>query len=136
MSDEQDGIDLGDALGADDSAAIECLTLYIPSKDKDGHTINSEPWVESALNLLSAIGGGATALPPVDGAWVNPETGKLIREKVVLTYTYVDPDKFEEKLDELRVFLHRMGRETNQGEVAVEFDSRLYKIRNYDPPRK
>jgi hypothetical protein len=30
------------------------------------------------------------------------------------------------------IFLHRMGRETNQGEIAFEFDGRFYRIRNFD----
>ena len=28
--------------------------------------------------------------------------------------------------------LHRMGRETNQGEIAFEFDGRFYRIRDFD----
>jgi hypothetical protein len=35
-------------------------------------------------------------------------------------------------LPELRSFLHRMGRETRQGEVAFEFDGRFYRIRGFD----
>jgi len=35
-------------------------------------------------------------------------------------------------LPRLREFLHRMGRETNQGEIAFEFDGRFYRIRNFD----
>lgn len=69
----------------------------------------------------------------MDGAWLNSETSQLIREKVVLAYTYVDPDAFEATLPELRTFLHQLGRETDQGEVAFEFDDRLFKIRTYDP---
>lgn len=29
-------------------------------------------------------------------------------------------------------FLHRMRRETNQGEIAFEFNGRFYRIRNFD----
>jgi hypothetical protein len=35
-------------------------------------------------------------------------------------------------LPRLREFLHRMGRETNQGEIAFEFDGRFYRIRTFD----
>lgn len=128
-------IDVGQAIGADDGAAIQCLTLYIPSQDRNGVAFDQRPWVEEALKLLSAIGGGATALPPVDGAWLNPETQELIREKVVLAYTYVDAEKFVARLPALRAFLHRLGRETDQGETVFEFDDRLYKIRAYDRNR-
>jgi hypothetical protein len=126
-------LDLVEVLGAAESAAIQRLTLYIPSRDKNGIEFDPRPWIGEALNLLSNIGGGATAMPPVDGTWLNPETSELVREKVVLVYTFIDPDKFEAMLEKLRAFLHRLGRETGQGEVVFEFDDRLYKIRDYDP---
>jgi hypothetical protein len=130
--DEQSALDLAERMGADESAAIQRLTLYIPSRDADGNPFDAKPWVDEALILLSRIGGGATALPPVDGAWLNPETSRLVVEKVVLAYTFIDPDRFEATLDELRSFLHRLGRDTGQGEVVFEFDDRLYRIRAYD----
>jgi hypothetical protein len=82
--------------------------------------------------LLSDIGGGATVLPPVDGAWFNPDTGMLIKEKIVLAYTYVQPGRFIRSLPRVRAFLHRMGRQTRQGEVVAEFANRLYRITTFD----
>lgn len=82
--------------------------------------------------LLSNIGGGATVLPPVDGAWFNPDTGRLIKEKIILAYTYVQPSRFIGSLPRVRAFLHRMGRQTRQGEVVAEFNNRLYRIITYD----
>lgn len=35
-------------------------------------------------------------------------------------------------LPRLREFLHRMGRETNQGEIAVDFDGRFHTIQTFD----
>jgi hypothetical protein len=119
-------------IGAVESAAADRLVFYIPSRDQDGVEFDPTPWVEEALVLLSDIGGGATALPPVDGAWKHPETGRLLREKVVLAYTYVDHAKFEAAIGQIREFLHRMGRQTNQGEIVCEFGSRMDKIRAYD----
>jgi hypothetical protein len=124
--------ELGSVLGAAESASIECLTFYIPSKDASGNDFDQRPWIDDALALLAEIGGGATVLPPAEGAWLNPETGLLIKENVVLTYTYVDPDRFVASLGNVRRFAHRLGRETRQGEVIIEFANRLYKIRQYD----
>ena len=42
------------------------------------------------------------------------------------------PGPFLEELPRLRRFLHRLGRDTNQGEVAVEFDGRFYRITKFD----
>lgn len=125
-------VDLGQALGAAEDTSIERLTLYIPSQDRDGRAFDPRPWIEEALHLLAAIGGGATAMPPADGAWQNPETGRLVMEKVALAYTFIDPDRFEDELPALTRFLHRLGRETNQGEVVCELAGQLYKIRDYD----
>jgi hypothetical protein len=128
-----DELDLAETLGAAESAAIERLTPYILCRDKNGIEFDQKPWVDEALKLLSNIAGGATAMPPVDGAWLNPETSELVQEKVVLVYTFIDPDRFEAMVKRLRAFLHRLGRRTGQGEVVFEFDDLLYKIRDYDP---
>lgn len=84
--------------------------------------------------MLSKFGEGATAMPPCDGAWRNPATGDLLREDVILVYSYVSAEKFESGIGRLREFLHRMGRDTGQGEVMCEINDRLYKIRSYDQP--
>jgi hypothetical protein len=125
-------VNLTARLGAAESASIECLTFYIPSRDRHGHAFDQEPWIDEALEILSDIGGGATVLPPAEGAWLNPQTGVLIREQVVLAYTFVDPHRFVARLADVRGFAHRMGRETCQGEVVIEFAGRLYKIRKFD----
>jgi hypothetical protein len=125
-------LDLGQALGAAEDASIERLTLYIPSHDRDGRRFDPQPWIDEALGLLARIGGGATAMLPADGAWLNPATDRLVVEKVVPVYTFIDPDRFEQQLGALRRFLHRLGRETNQGEVVCEFEGQLFKLRDFD----
>ncbi|MEW5747148.1 MAG: hypothetical protein AB1805_17100 [Nitrospirota bacterium] len=124
---------LARVLGALEEPSIQQLTLYIPNKDKNGRQIkNLERWVEEAQRILARIGGGSTALPPADGTWLNPENSDIIQEKTKIVYAYIYPDKFEDNIGSLREFLHRFGRETNQGEVVVEFDGRFYRIRKYD----
>src|SRR4051794_30371613 len=49
-----------------------------------------------------------------------------------LLYSEVQLPWFEASLIWLRGFLHRLGRETGQAEVAFEFADRLYKIRHFD----
>jgi hypothetical protein len=125
-------VNLAEAIGAAEHALSECLTLHIPSRDSDGNPIDQAPWIGEALAVLAQIGGRAITLPPVEAAWLNPETGRLIQDSVVLAYTHVDPERFEASLGWLRGFLHRLGHETNQTEVAFEFADRLYKIRDFD----
>jgi len=125
-------LDLAGALGADSAVAVQCFTLYVPNKDKhDAEIGNQRRWVLDAIRLLSEINGGATAIP-VEGGWLN-DVGKIILEGPVVVYSFISkPDEFLANLTRIRSFLHRMGRETNQGEVAFEFDGRFYRIRQFD----
>jgi hypothetical protein len=83
------------------------------------------------MGLLSEMNGGATALPPVEGAWRNDEA-VILWENPVVVYSFIRSESFLQYLPRLREFLHRMGRETNQGEIACEFDGRFYRIRTFD----
>lgn len=110
------------------------VSVYLPNKDKKDREFGTQrKWVLEAIRLLSAINGGATAIP-VEGGWVNDD-GELILEEPVVVYSYVaDTPKFIAELPRIREFLHRLGRDTNQGEVAFEFNGEFYRIRTYDQP--
>ena len=125
-------LNLGAALGASADAAVQCFAVYVPNKDRSDQEIGTQRlWVLEALRLLTEVNGGATAIP-VEGGWLCPD-GKIILEHPVIVYSYVtDPAAFARHLPRLRAFLHRLGRETNQGEVAFEFDDHFYRIRNFD----
>jgi hypothetical protein len=126
-------LDLVTELGAFEGTSTQRLTLYIPNMDRDGQVVvDQEQWVGKARELLTAIGRGATALPPADGNWLNEETGTVIWEQTRIVYCFIVPDRFRARIKDLRTFLHRFGRETNQGEVVVEFDNRFYRIRQFD----
>lgn len=125
-------MNLAKGLGAEEGFSTQKLCLYIPDRDKnDGEVPDYEQWVREAREILSRIGGGATALPPADGTW-EKESGEILWEHTRLVYCFVDPDRFEANIGALRTFLHRFGRETDQGEVVAEFDGRFYRIRTFD----
>jgi hypothetical protein len=107
------------------------FAIYIPNKDRDGTPVDQAGWIDAALRLLSEISGGATAMPPVTGAWRNPQTGALIVEEPVVVYSYVRPASFAERLEELAAFVRRMGRETNQGAIALEFDGEFFTVEDF-----
>ena len=67
-------------------------------------------------------------MPPIQGAWLNPQTQKLIIEEPVVIYSYIEPEIFALRLGELRDFIHRLGAETDQGQMAFEFDGEFYLI--------
>jgi hypothetical protein len=133
---ESDDVDIVSALGSDAGVSTQCITLYIPNKDQHGEEIgNQRKWVLEAVRLLSQINGGATVMPPVEGGWLNDES-EIIWENPVIVYSFIRPDEFVANLPRLREFLHRMGRETDQGEIAFEFDGRFYRIRKFDAVRR
>ena len=135
MSDQESdevNLDIAAFFGAEALASTQTFTIYVPNKDRDGKEIgNQRQWVLEALRLLGSIGGGATAMPPVEGVWANAE-GEFVWENPVLVYSYIKAEQFIANAHELKTFLHRMGRETRQGEIAFEFDGRFYRIHEFD----
>lgn len=133
MYNDDSTIDMADALGAEAAVASQRLTLYIPNKDSFGNEIGTQrQWVLEAAQLLAKIGGGFTIMPAAEGGWLNEETGELIWELPVLIYSYVKADRLLEHMGQVRSFMHRLGRETQQGEVAIEFDGLFFRINEYD----
>jgi hypothetical protein len=115
-------------------ASSQVFSIYVPNKDRDGNEIgNQRQWVLDALKLLGPVGGGATAMPPVEGVWIDDQ-GEFVWENPVVVYTYIKPDEFAAGLRQIREFLHRLGRETKEGEIAFEFDGRFYRIRQFHSP--
>jgi len=130
---QEQALDLEKELGADPGFSIQCFTAYVPNKDKNDREIgNQRRWVLDLIRLLSEFNGGATALP-AEGGWLNDE-GKIILEHPVIVYSHVrQPAEFRRHLPRLREFLHRMSRETNQGEIVFEFENAFFRIRTFDP---
>ena len=135
MTDDEDmlEIDVGAALGADSEPSTQVLTLFIPDRDREGRELgNQRRWVLEAADLLARIGGGVTIMPAVEGGWLDDERSSVVWERPVPLFTFVKPDAFVETLPALRAFAHRLGRETEQGEVAVLFDGVFHRLREFD----
>jgi hypothetical protein len=125
---------LEDVFGSEAEPNGILFVLFIPSKDKDGNDLSDqEMWADAAGDLLSELFGGATAMPPAKGKWLNEETNQIITEQVVLVHCYARPRHAndEDRLKQLARFLHRMGKETNQGEVAIVIDNVFHRIRKF-----
>lgn len=109
----------------------ERVAVYVPNKDMDGAPVEQKKWVDELVLVLSGMGGGATVMPPVTGAWLNADTGQLILEEPVIVYSYVDPNLFIERHLQLLDFVRRLGKETNQGAVGVEYGGTFFTVEDF-----
>lgn len=123
------------ALGATRPVGGEQVTLFIPSKDRVGRAIDQGFWTDEALTALALLFRGATAFPPGKGVWRDDARGgSLLRELTVMVVSYTPTKEFRRSLPALRAFLHRLGREAEQGEVGMVVNGKYYGISTYDEP--
>jgi hypothetical protein len=108
--------------------------LFIPSRDRDGEDIDHDSWVTGALETLGTLFRGATAYPRARGVWRDDERGGTLRyEEPTIVTCYADPKAMTDVArSQLRAFLHRLGRETNQGEVGIVIGDKYYGITEFD----
>ena len=80
------------------------------------------------LSVVGQFFRGGTAFPPGKGVWRDDlRGGQLLFETTVMVLSFADPNDLTEfALLELKAFLMRLGRETNQGEVGVVIDGIYY----------
>jgi hypothetical protein len=120
--------DFAKALGASQGAST-LLVLFIPSKDRTDQAIDQGYWVEEALKALGTLFGGATAFPQGKGVWRDDaQGGKLLFDDPVVIQCYTSEHTIESRAEELRAFLHRMGREARQGAIGLVIDREYLEI--------
>jgi hypothetical protein len=109
------------------------IVIFVPSKDRDGHTIDQEYWVDEVLTTLGGLFRGATAYPRGRGVWRDDERGgTLLQDEPVIIFSYVaEADLTTNALLGLYRTLSRMGRQANQGEIGVVIDGKYYGITEY-----
>jgi len=111
------------------------VVLFIPSMQRDGKTrVDQDYWVDSALEILGTVFGGATAYPKARGIWRDDERGgHLVCDEPVVIHCYTTPERIEDEdaLAELGSFCRRMGREAGQGEVGLVVGDEYFAIRDF-----
>src|SRR5207245_1144641 len=104
------------------------VVLFVPSKDRDGQSVDQDYWVDEVLRTLGRLFRGATAYPRGKGVWRDDlRGGALLTEEPVIAFSYAaSSDLTTASLTDLRHTLSRMGREAKQGEIGVVIDGKYY----------
>lgn len=125
---------IGARLGANRPVGTLLFVLFVPSADRYGDEIDHDYWVAEALATFGKLFRGATAYPRARGVWRDDDRGgELVFEQPTIVTCYANPaDVNEAALVELRSFLHRLGRETNQGEVGIVVGDEYHGISEFD----
>lgn len=123
-------------LGASQPVGTLTIVLFVPGRDREGKEIDHGFWVTAALETFGRLFRGATAYPRARGVWRDDERhGELQYEEPTIVTCYADPRAMTiEARWQLRAFLHKLGREANQGEVGIVIGSKYYGITKYDRP--
>jgi len=128
---------IADSLGATQPAGTSLFVLFVPSVTRYGELIDHDYWVDQALETFATLFRGATAYPRGRGRWRDDEHGRvLVADEPTIVTCYAAPQEItDQALAHLRAFLHRLGREAQQGEVGIVFDGHYYGITEYDEGR-
>lgn len=115
-------------------AGTSLIVVFVPSKDRDGASIDQEYWVDKVLTTLGRQFRGATAYPRGQGVWRDDERGGvLLKEEPVIVFSYAaEGDVTADSLRALYRTLSQIGREAKQGEMGVVIDGTYYGITRYD----
>lgn len=122
-------------LGATPPVGTLIIGIFVPSQDREGNELDHDTWVTGALETLGALFRRATAYPRARGVWRDDVRGGILRyEQPTIVTCYADPKAMTSAAQSrLRTFLHRLGRETNQGEVGIVIGDPYYGITDFDP---
>ena len=109
------------------------VTMFVPSQARNGEPLDHESWRTQALEVMTKLFGGATAVE-CQGAWRDDERGGVIKvERISTVQSLMAKSSWNAtSVSELRKFLHRMGLETNQGEIGLIVDDVYFPIREFD----
>jgi hypothetical protein len=136
MADTQDngelGFDIVAALGSDAGVSVQRFAVYVPNKTKKGEEFGTQrKWVLGSDRTAGGTERRSDGHAARGGCWMGDDN-KIVWEHPIVVYSFIRPKEFIANLPRVREFLHRMGRETDQGEVAFEFGSDFFRIRTFD----
>ena len=106
----------------------EKITLYIPSKEKDGtsRTQDAEKIRDNVIHYMSEVFGGATC-ENVTGSYYSQENKTVVTEKVYKIYSHA-PNNFEtyKNTKSIIQYAKQIKLTLNQESIAIGINENLY----------
>ncbi len=125
--------DRAKSLGAHELEAKEFhVGVFVPSEKRNGEPVDHEYWRDEAVRTMSRLFGGATVADGFGGWW--DEEAKCVQEEAIsIVFSFITRDEWNtSNLETLRKFLHRMGRDAEQGEIGILTNGVFRRIRRFD----
>jgi len=120
-------------LGAYGETKDRHVCVFVPSRARDGSQIDHKFWRSEAVRVLSQLFGGATSVYAY-GGWLDEEMGGEIKEEEEsLVFSFFSSSELDKNaVLELKRFVHRLGRDAQQGEIGVHLDNQFLRFRRFD----
>ncbi|MEO0581975.1 MAG: cyclic nucleotide-binding domain-containing protein [Bacteroidota bacterium] len=99
------------------------IGMFIPTTVDGDQVVNTENYMEEALNFMAELFGGATCKVG-NGVW-NSESLGLIGEMVYIIHSYITQNDLDRHLDEVLDYLRRIKYELKQEAMALEINNKL-----------
>lgn len=108
------------------------ITVFVPSLTRDKVPIDHNAWKIQAVKIMSKLFGGSTVIPGY-GGWYDEEDNEVKTEDISMVVSFISNEECnKENMDELKQFLHKMGKETEQGEIGILLGNTFYRIREFE----
>lgn len=99
------------------------IGIFIPSTLDVDQAVDNSGQVQSALELLGTLFGGATRTD-AEGAWRSEDSG-LVVEQVTIVRTFVTKDALDSHLEQVVDFAMALKKEMRQESIALDVDHNL-----------
>ncbi len=96
--------------------------------------LNQDEWKDHSLKFFGENYGGATVMPKAEGIWRDDENGgNLVPDSPILLHCYMTEEQASDKKlqAKLGAFCKKLGKEMEQGEVALIVDGMFYTFSNF-----
>ncbi len=100
------------------------VAVYIPSTYDINKPIDSTRQVNRALEYLTTLFGGSTAIQSARGVWQS-ETLGLIHEKITIIESFCSADSLTRNIRDIRKFAREIKHELQQESIAIKVNNTL-----------